>query len=341
MKERINQGVSIIVCCFNSVKRLPETIKHIAKQIVPEEIKWEVIIINNASTDNTKEVAQSEWEKYNLTVDFTIIEQPVPGLKAAREKGIEISKYEYLLFCDDDNWLMNNYTHTAYEIMSSYPEIGILGGYSEAVFEEEPPKWFHEHKFGYAVGKQAEISGEIKGSVYGAGMVLRKSAWIRLLDHGFKFTLSGRKGKKLTAGEDCEMCYAIRLMKFKIFYDERLVLKHFMPASRITWRVFRKMYRGFGIQNAVLYPYQYVINGNNEENGFMLSWKKRIFDTIIWFLKNPKLVFKTFLIEGEGDIGILSTERKIGLLIGLLKRKSDYDKSFFDIKTFAESYYKK
>ena len=92
-------GISIIICCYNSAARLPETIKHLAIQCVPQGILWEVIIVNNASTDDTKLVANAEWAKYNTSAwGFKIVDEQEAGLSFAREKGIRASKFNYIIF---------------------------------------------------------------------------------------------------------------------------------------------------------------------------------------------------------------------------------------------------
>src|SRR5688572_10602380 len=98
-------GISVIICCYNSSSRLPETLKHLANQSVPGKINWELIVVNNASTDNTASVAETEWAKYNLEIPLHVVDQPVPGQSAARDKGYEVASHEYLLYVDDDNWL--------------------------------------------------------------------------------------------------------------------------------------------------------------------------------------------------------------------------------------------
>src|SRR5262245_41018784 len=103
------QGVSVIVCCYNSADRLPETLKHIAMQNVPDSILWEVIIVNNNSTDETEKVAISEWSRYHLSVPFKVVNESKPGLNFARKKGVENAGFSLLLFCDDDNWLDEDY----------------------------------------------------------------------------------------------------------------------------------------------------------------------------------------------------------------------------------------
>jgi len=57
-----NPGVSVIICCYNSVKRLPVTLAHLKSQVVFGQIPWEVIVIDNASTDRTAEVAKNYGE---------------------------------------------------------------------------------------------------------------------------------------------------------------------------------------------------------------------------------------------------------------------------------------
>lgn len=52
------EGISIIICCFNSAKRLPENLRHISSQQVGKGVDWEVIIVNNNSSDDTARAAE-------------------------------------------------------------------------------------------------------------------------------------------------------------------------------------------------------------------------------------------------------------------------------------------
>lgn len=180
----IDRGVSIVICCHNSSRRLPETLKHIALQAVPGYISWEVIIVDNASEDETALTAKNEWNKYNCKASFSIIEQPEIGLSHARQKGFDSARYGYILFCDDDNWLQKDYVSTAYQIMEKNQKIGILGGHGEPVFEIAPPEWIKKVRL-FAVGPQAGDSGRVdKNFVYGAGFVIRKAAYERVKKQG-------------------------------------------------------------------------------------------------------------------------------------------------------------
>lgn len=65
------EGVSIIICCYNAQDRIVRTLEHIQQQRFFIPIPWEVIVIDNASTDNTAEVAENVW-KTNPVTDFKI-----------------------------------------------------------------------------------------------------------------------------------------------------------------------------------------------------------------------------------------------------------------------------
>jgi glycosyltransferase involved in cell wall biosynthesis len=260
----IRSGVSIIICCYNSALRLPETLKYLSNQKVPDNLLWELIIVNNSSTDNTEETAYREWKKYNTNANFRLINEPVPGLSAAREAGIKATSYEYILFCDDDNWLEESYLATAFEIINSNKRIGILGGLGNPCCETKAPEWFEGLKAVYAVGKLANSDGDvtqIRGYVFGAGMVIRRSVYDELRNNGFKSLLSDRKGQNLTAGGDVELCYAVKMSGYQIWYSEKLKFIHFIPAGRLTSQYLFKLFEGIGNAQIVLSVYTDVING--------------------------------------------------------------------------------
>src|SRR5260221_11052912 len=103
-------GISVIVCCFNSATRISPTLKHLYNQKNISSSSWEIIIINNCSTDNTTEKATQVWDSFSSNKpSFKIVNESTPGLSVARQKGIDESYYDYVLFCDDDNWLEENY----------------------------------------------------------------------------------------------------------------------------------------------------------------------------------------------------------------------------------------
>jgi glycosyltransferase involved in cell wall biosynthesis len=234
-------GISIIICCYNSVKKLPKTIQHIGFQKVTKDFKWEIIIIDNASKDNTSELAQKVCAEYLIDIPFKIVYESNPGLSNARKRGIREAKFEFLLFCDDDNWLFPDYVQLSFEIMINDHSIGVLGGQSIGEYETSPPGWFLQNIRSFAIGKQNDNSGDVtykRGAVWGAGFVVRKSVFEILDGFGFDFILTDRNGDSLSSGGDRELCLIVKNLGYKIYYDENLVLKHFMPSTRFNYPSF-------------------------------------------------------------------------------------------------------
>ncbi|REE81993.1 glycosyltransferase involved in cell wall biosynthesis [Lutibacter oceani] len=257
------KGVSIIICCYNSAKRLPETLAHLANQQVNGSFNWELIIVNNNSSDNTVSLAKAIWDNLGTPAPLIVVDEVQPGLAFARVKGINQAIYDVLLWCDDDNWLCDTYMKTAFDIMEQNTQIGALGGWCEATFETEKPKWFDNYAKYFAVSKQGKQSGDItynKGCVYGAGMVLRKSHYFKLKSLGFQQLLKGRVGKSLSSGEDTEYCYALRLLGKKMWFDERLYFKHFMTDGRLSLDYVSRLRKAMAYSNFILWPYLDILN---------------------------------------------------------------------------------
>lgn len=255
-------NVSVVLCCHNSASRLPETLSHLLKQKVSKDLEWEVILVDNASTDNTSSLARRLWP-LDASAPLRMVYEPQLGLSYARRRGLETSRYELICFVDDDNWLSPNYIQRISEIMTTHPEVGACGGRSEAVFEKDPPEWFDKYALGFVIGRQEEKNGDMtwrKGAIWGAGLVVRKAAWLQLLENGFQPLLTGRKGKKLTSGEDYELCYALRLAGWKLWYDDNLVLQHFITANRLTLRYLAQLRKGFGAQTVGFDPYVFFVS---------------------------------------------------------------------------------
>ena len=98
-------GVSIIVCCYNSIGRIEHTLAYLAKQKFRTRINVELIVVNNASTDETKKIVTQLLKTLFPLWSCSVIDEMNQGLTYARNAGIKNALYEYLLFCDDDNLL--------------------------------------------------------------------------------------------------------------------------------------------------------------------------------------------------------------------------------------------
>jgi len=59
-------GVSVIICCYNSANKIKNVLKHLEEQKGTELIPWEVIVVDNASSDYTFEVAKKSWKRKDV-----------------------------------------------------------------------------------------------------------------------------------------------------------------------------------------------------------------------------------------------------------------------------------
>lgn len=233
------QGVSVIVCCHNGADRLPETIRHIARQRVRPYIPWEVVLIDNGSTDASALVARREWQKHRVDTYLKVVSEPQLGLSYARSRGFQEARYEYMLLCDDDNWLDEHYVDTVYQILSGNQNIGALGGVGRLVYELDPPS--NELSYVFAAGPQASVPGKVpENKLYGAGCVVRYSAYYKMLKSGFKSLLTDRRGVELSSGGDYELCLALAIRGYDIWYDDRLRFIHYITRERLTWEYFKR-----------------------------------------------------------------------------------------------------
>ena len=230
----MKQGVTILVCVFYGRIRLPATLKHIAAQDFSSGIGCELMVVDNASTDESGPYAEQLWSDLGSPFPMRLLHEPKQGLNHARGTGISHARYEYIILCDDDNWLAPGYAEAACKALESNPRIGIVGGYGQFDYETPAPAWLQSFNL-YAGGPQAKSNGRISAQfVYGAGAAVRKSAWIALAQAGFRSVLTDRAGHQLTSGGDYELCYAMALGGYEIWYDSSMIFRHHIVSKRLT-----------------------------------------------------------------------------------------------------------
>lgn len=105
MQLEINKDtplVSVIIPAFNAERFIAETIRSVIAQTYAQ---WELLIIDDGSTDKTREIITSYLSDPRIKYIF----QANAGVSAARNKGIEMANGYYLAFLDaDDLWAPNN-----------------------------------------------------------------------------------------------------------------------------------------------------------------------------------------------------------------------------------------
>jgi glycosyltransferase involved in cell wall biosynthesis len=320
-------GVSIVICCYNSAQRLPRTLAHLAVQQVRKTLKWEVIIVDNASLDNTGEIAVKTWNTIPAA-PLRVVPEPRSGLVFARNRGLVEAKYDIVSFVDDDNWVCPEWVQLAYEVMNEAPDLGACGGLSEAVCEVKPPIWFEDNRSSYAIGPHGLMPGDItntRGWLWGAGLSVRKPAWQQLVSNGFSPLLIDRQGKKLGAGADSELCLALRLAGWRLWYDPRLRFQHFLPAQRLKWTYLRKLHRGFGASTVGHDPYLRALGEMQSDSATGSLWCREAILAMKRIYWSKRSLLPVARYSSQGNAEVLYIERQIGRLSELFRKRARYD----------------
>ncbi len=96
--------------------------KSLNSLLIQNNRNFELIIINDGSTDNSLEILNN-FNFQNL--DYKIINQKNAGVSNARNNGVQLSKYEYIAFLDADDWWESGYLLNMVKLIEKYPEAGV------------------------------------------------------------------------------------------------------------------------------------------------------------------------------------------------------------------------
>ncbi len=333
-------GVSVVICCHNSAKRLPETLRHLSAQQVSRNIPWEILVIDNASTDETAEVARRCWPA-DSSAPLRVGLEPRLGIGNARFKSFTEAQYEIIGFIDDDNWVAPNWVESVADFFERHPEASAVGGPSRAAFETPPPKWFSLVSPCYAIGDQHRFAGDITDQpgtlLWTAGMSLRKAKALELIENGFHFLACGGSELNLKTGEDTELCFALRASGGHLYYEPKLAIEHFMPADRLTWTKALRLMRTMGNSSVLFDLYQIALGTSHFAN--RPAWKKS------WLFYELKALKQLLLLiifhpidclrQPEGSPAAIAFEKTMGELSTLWALCGRYQKMHEAIRKSA------
>lgn len=279
-------GISVIICTFNGANRIKPTLKALYCQKINNDYPWEILIIDNGSTDNTIQIVNDFIDKSQKMISVKILLEPNKGKSNALIKGYDEAKYEFMLVCDDDNWLNPNYLSTIIELFTMHPDIGLLGGYGIAEFKNDiKPNWFDKYQACFACGKLHQTSGFLKNgdvSIWGAGSIIKKTVWNYLRSNGFYFINNTGNGNQL--GEDLELAHAVYFAGFKLYFDDRLWFYHDMSGGRVTWLNAQNQIKNSGSIMHVVFLMAFKSSINNHKQ-FNLMYYQMILSLFVNLMK--------------------------------------------------------
>lgn len=327
-------GISVIICSYNSEDLIEENLAHFAAQ---EKVNfpWEIILVNNNSTDKTVEKAEVFWNKANSEIPLIVVNESRPGIAFARQKGIEVSRYEVISFVDDDNFVPENWIkYIGGKFQDS--QVGILGTTAIENFSFTPDPWFNTHKNSFAIGSLYEDQySDVtkKGTVYGAGMSIRKEIYNKLKSLNWEPLLSGRIGDSQLSGDDTELCLAANLAGYRIYYSNEIKFKHTLSKDRVSEERLIKLASAFGKADVYLLPYQLKLSPKSLRNSLRKNWRFNLIGKKISLLKLKIKNYKGIL--NDFDYSIYAT-RNIAFQNEIKKNYRNFKRAFEKVeKTFS------
>ena len=242
--------VSVVICTYNRVRQLRGALQSVAAQTLPRD-EFETIVVDNASTDETRTVAH----EFRAAANVHYLFEPTRGLCHARNGGWRAARGQYVAYLDDDAeatpvWLV--------EILRAFgsvrPTPGCVGGRVDPVYEAPRPAWLSDDiALSLTIVDWSETSHVIQDLrrewLVGANLACRRAALEEV--GGFHPALD-RSGNNLLSSGDVYLQRLIMEAGHSCYYHPAAAVRHHVPASRLERRWFMRRYYWQGVSDAVM-----------------------------------------------------------------------------------------
>ena len=224
--------VSVIVCTYNRAQYIGKCLEHLALQTA-QLGDYEVVIVNNNSTDNSEEIIQTVL-KTHPTTPFRYYVEMNQGHTYARNRGIEEAQGNILSFIDDDAFVYPDFVKAIQSHFDQNPALSALGGKIIPVYETEEPKWMSKYMLTLVsaidLGNEVKIFPKNKFPI-GANMAFRKEVFEQ---YGHFNVELGRRADGLEGGDEKEVFIRLRKENDLIHYVPTVIVDHIIPEKRTT-----------------------------------------------------------------------------------------------------------
>jgi GT2 family glycosyltransferase len=239
--------VAILIATYNRAQRLGETLDVLAGSCVDPSLSWEVVVVDNNSTDATREVVMSRQASYPVPLRY--IFERRQGRSSALNTAIAATTAPLLLFTDDDVRVDPSWVMAGTNALLSGADY--VGGPVRPIWEADPPPWLDL--------RRADLWGTIAILDYGpapfafeerqrvplgANMGVRRSLITAV--GGFRIDLGRSGGRRLLGQEVPELLARARATGLHGEYVPAMAVDHHIPARRLTKHYFRRWWVGKG-----------------------------------------------------------------------------------------------
>jgi len=244
---------SIIIPTYNRANILDKCLQHICELDDPSE-NWEVLVMNNSSTDNTEDVIK---EYQSRIPQLRYYNTKDPGLHIGRNIGCEKAKGEILCYIDDDSFVSKGWLKGIEDSFTD-PVVVLVGGPSLPKYENEPPEWINHFwdkvEFGKCLDYLSLVDfGNNAGYISplyvpGCNFNIRKKILLKIGG----FHPDGMPKDKILFRGDGEtfVVYKIMDLNLSALYSPEVLIHHYIPKTRQTIEYFCTRAFNQGISNS-------------------------------------------------------------------------------------------
>lgn len=277
--EKIKK-LSVIIPTKNRCELLKKTLDSLTLQSISKSY-FEVIVVDNGSVDNTKQVTES----FLSSLDLKYVYEQSPGLHVGRHAGVRESNSDILVFIDDDIEAFPLWLETIFNVFEKDDEIALVGGKNLPKYEDTPPFWILEMwnntiEYGHVLGDLSILDfGDFEKFIspyyiFGCNFSIRKKVLLAaggFHPDGMPFELIKYRGD----GETYVSQYVLN-NGLKSLYHPQASVYHWVSKERMTEEYFCKRRYLTGISHAFT---------NLREKKIYISRKHNFINKIKLFLK--------------------------------------------------------
>ncbi len=244
-------GLSIVICTYNRATLLSNLIDYFDnKIIVVKNLNFELVIVDNNSLDNTKEVVR---ERIGVTryYELKYTMETNPGLSAARNKGVYSSQYEYIFFLDDDAVPNERFLIYLNEAIEAEPTVKAFCCKVKSYYKKMPSWLKYKGKYSlpvfgnYDLGNTSRYLTLNDPVPIGSSIILKKEIFDT---YGNFNTEIGYNYKRfmLIPGEDTVFLSKIIYDNNQVYYISKCEVSHYPSKDKISVKKFTRIFLGKG-----------------------------------------------------------------------------------------------